>query len=675
MKKAEQAIADKIIAHHIQLMRYTAGEKQKVFNILMQMQTELKAKLQNGLTSYEKARVAKVLNQCTVLIDRYYSGIQTQMNLTGLAKTEGEATKKAMASIGIEGSLPAPSVFKAMISDTLLTGAPLADWWEKLGQDVSFKVVSQIRQGIAQGETLQDIITRVVGNPKKGIPGVMEASRRNASTLVHDTVMQITNNAKMAVYKENSDVVKGVEQLSTLDSKTSDICIAYSGAKWDLDGEPIGGTTLPFDGGPPRHPNCLAGDTIISAAGISQHYKRWFDGEVVVLSITGIDDVTITPNHPVLTDHGWVAAGLLKQGDNLVFCEDIEATMIMLNPNNHHMETSIKDIGNSLLMSGGVITPVVPTSAEDFHGDGTINGEVDIILANSFLTDNGQIRCNEQIIKRPFTLRHFLGIVLNSFRTFTQFFKSGFTSPSGVLCGAGAGASCINAGAGRLNTVGLADSSDRQTESLESIKNDATVASNTASNITSGLSGKISGMKFDNFAIVKELLALYGQIKPCKSVSDSVSTEPDTFGNFSDRLARHIGFVKLQNVTVRKYASHVYNLQSELGWFIVNITQPQYKNKGIIVHNCRSVLVPVLIPWKELGVNVEPPKGTRASDLGPVPADMSFDAFLKRHDKEYQDELLGKGKADLWRSGKISLRDLISQDGRPMTLKDLRAGL
>jgi SPP1 gp7 family putative phage head morphogenesis protein len=232
-----------------------------------------------------------------------------------------------------------------MISDTLLTGAPLADWWEKLGQDVSFKVVSQIRQGIAQGETLQDIITRVVGNPKKGIPGVMEASRRNASTLVHDTIMQITNDAKLAVYRENSDVVKGVEQLSTLDSKTSDICIAYSGAKWDLDGEPIGGTTLPFDGGPPRHPNC------------------------------------------------------------------------------------------------------------------------------------------------------------------------------------------------------------------------------------------------------------------------------------------------------------------------------------------RSVLVPVLIPWKELGVNVEPPKGTRASDLGPVPADMSFDAFLKRHDKEYQDELLGKGKADLWRSGKISLRDLISQDGRPMTLKDLRAGL
>lgn len=28
----------------------------------------------------------------------------------------------------------------------------------------------------------------------------------------------------------------------------------------------------------------------------------------------GGDEVTCTPNHPILTDHGWVAAGQLKKG-------------------------------------------------------------------------------------------------------------------------------------------------------------------------------------------------------------------------------------------------------------------------------------------------------------------------------------------------------------------------
>jgi hypothetical protein len=72
---------------------------------------------------------------------------------------------------------------------------------------------------------------------------------------------------------------------------------------------------------------------------------------------------------------------------------------------------------------------------------------------------------------------------------------------------------------------------------------------------------------------------------------------------------------------------------------------------------------------------VDEVKGTRASDLGQIPADTTFDAFLNRHDVAYQDELLGKGKAQLWRDGTITLKDLVSQSGRPLTLTQLQAGL
>lgn len=64
------------------------------------------------------------------------------------------------------------------------------------------------------------------------------------------------NAARLAVFRKNADILLGVEQISTLDSHTCLICIAYSNGQWDLDGNPINGTTLPFDGGPPRHFNC-----------------------------------------------------------------------------------------------------------------------------------------------------------------------------------------------------------------------------------------------------------------------------------------------------------------------------------------------------------------------------------------------------------------------------------
>jgi hypothetical protein len=256
MKKSDRIIADKIIANQLYLMRFTASEKRKVFDVLLEMQKELKIKLLNGFTDFSKARMTKLLNQCTEIINNYYNGIQTELNINGLAKQQADVTAKSISVIGVDASIPSSTTMKAMVSDTLLQGAPLKAWWDKQAEDTAFKFSAQVRQGVAQGETLQQIITRVVGSESKGITGVLDVSRRNASTLVHDSIMQIANDAKLATYQENSDILNGMQQLSTLDSHTSQICIAYSGAQWDLDGNPINGTTLPFDGGCPRHPNC-----------------------------------------------------------------------------------------------------------------------------------------------------------------------------------------------------------------------------------------------------------------------------------------------------------------------------------------------------------------------------------------------------------------------------------
>ena len=86
--------------------------------------------------------------------------------------------------------------------------------------------------------------------------------------------------------------------------------------------------------------------------------------------------------------------------------------------------------------------------------------------------------------------------------------------------------------------------------------------------------------------------------------------------------------------------------------------------------NCRSMYIPILKSFKEIGLP-EIPKSTRSSMDGQVPEETTFKDFLDKKGKAFQDEVLGKGKAQLWRDGKITLQQLLDQTGNPIPLKEL----
>lgn len=65
--------------------------------------------------------------------------------------------------------------------------------------------------------------------------------------------------------------------------------------------------------------------------------------------------------------------------------------------------------------------------------------------------------------------------------------------------------------------------------------------------------------------------------------------------------------------------------------------------------------------------------GGRASSKGPTGDDTSMAGFLSRLSQAEQDEMLGVGRAKLWRGGVITLRDLVSGTGRELSLSELRA--
>jgi hypothetical protein len=95
---------------------------------------------------------------------------------------------------------------------------------------------------------------------------------------------------------------------------------------------------------------------------------------------------------------------------------------------------------------------------------------------------------------------------------------------------------------------------------------------------------------------------------------------------------------------------------------------------GNLHWGCRSTSMPVLKPFGELGLDPSKfPAKTRASMTGQVPRDTTVEGWLSRRTVAQQDAQLGKGRAKLWRDGKISFRDLLDVNGRELTLADLRA--
>ena len=80
--------------------------------------------------------------------------------------------------------------------------------------------------------------------------------------------------------------------------------------------------------------------------------------------------------------------------------------------------------------------------------------------------------------------------------------------------------------------------------------------------------------------------------------------------------------------------------------------------------NCRCLKLPIVIEG--------PRGGTRASTDGPVPASTTFESWLGRQSKERQDAILGPGRADMYRDGKITLSDLVTGRGRPLTIEQLK---
>lgn len=289
----------------------------------------------------------------------------------------------------------------------------------------------------------------------------------------------------------------------------------------------VGEEPLLFPGDPRGSPsnviNCVVGDTHVLGTGISAIFR--FDWTGALLTVVGEQGLrlTVSPNHPMLTESGWVKACELQKGDHLVSAT-VDNCPPRPGPYEQDLPSTIGEIFESLV--GVAHRERVNGLAVDFYGERP-DGDVDVVLTN------GQL-C--------------VGIDTELAKHFTEFAFA-----------------CANAPTAPCST-------------LDEFLSRPMLAANSVvsfSNLIRTLSLTHS-LPLDGLG-----LRLGSELDPgfFESGIDRATTYVEGGGKRVDRVARNVLLDKIVDVEVgQPSTTHLYTLQTDSGIYLAN---------GIVSHNCR----------------------------------------------------------------------------------------
>jgi hypothetical protein len=148
----------------------------------------------------------------------------------------------------------------------------------------------------------------------------------------------------------------------------------------------------------PIHPGCVPDTALIKAFNISSATRRRYAGKLAIITTALGHQISVTPQHPIFTDRGWVSAGRVRPGDYMLNSGPSEG-VVGGNPDESHRPVLAKDVWRSLAMTFGFVQ--VPLASEDFHGDGS-NSEVSVIRADGYFSAVGDAEMLQTVGKHFF---------------------------------------------------------------------------------------------------------------------------------------------------------------------------------------------------------------------------------------------------------------------------------
>jgi Phage Mu protein F like protein len=229
-----------------------------------------------GSRKQRNARLVKLFVITDKHIASAFSGMSADMlaRFDQLAQIIAQANTKKLKQhhdIDTEGFVDALEV--------LVLGAPLPEHYEKLKNDLQFRFKVAVRQGVAAGETAEEIASRLTGSlPASPINAaepsdaqkaaidkrlsvgvrVFDGTENSLDKVIQAAVTALSNQADIASAEDEDDDDQDTmcwTWCSVLDMATCPACEALDGMQWDNDFQPIG-EAFDYPGDPGIHIGC-----------------------------------------------------------------------------------------------------------------------------------------------------------------------------------------------------------------------------------------------------------------------------------------------------------------------------------------------------------------------------------------------------------------------------------
>jgi hypothetical protein len=650
MATVNEQLRDEVVHHQVDLLRYSNHVVRRIIALLNRVDADLFAQLvaaiDNAGSNASVQRLELLLLGVRQINADAYAQLagELQSELRGLADAELAYQQQLFEVVPVRLSIAMPTleqVYAAALARPF-QGRLLSEWAQGIEAGRMVRIRDAVRMGIVENQTTQQIVQRIRGTRAKGYgDGLIEIDRRHAEAVVRTAVQHVAGVVRDSVLEANADLLRAVQWVSTLDSRTSMMCFPGSTA------------VVPV------------GDMLAVS-------KRTYQGEVVVVTTASGKQLRATPNHPVLTARGWRAIQELNPGADVLYRVVGDAIGGSCSEN-VGVPAAISALADALARPSVGKVFVERTSQADFHGDGEL-GQHEVHIPRS--------DCN-------------LGQGLNA----AGFHEVVETLLSGVAVGASLARLCdgdfLRVGQSCVHMASEFDASSVQD------RVQAALAHSESPDDFVGSHSTPEGI--DDICRVTPAFgftAAQGRhdAGPLEQASYGGCGCP--VGTAERRGADSVRVLPDDVIAVRRELfsdGHVYNLSTSTEWYLadgflvhncrirdglkytadthkpIGHKVPWLSGPGRAHWQCRSCSAPVLKSWRELGIDMDgQPESVRASMDGEVPAETTFAEWIKKQSARRQDDILGPKRGKLLRAGGLDLADFYNEKGRALTLDELR---
>lgn len=717
MSTVNETLQDETVAHAANLQLYSNGVVRRIIATLNRSDARLMVELAMALEqmdpeSFTVERLESLLGSVRALNAEAYRAVFQLLDseLQALAEYETgyqlelfEATIPEPVQVRFPLAPVAPQQAFAAAMARPFQGRLLRDWAATVEADRMAKVRNAVRQGYVEGKTASQIVREVRGTKAANYAdGFLQRPRRELMTVVQTAISHTAATAREQFRDANSEIIKAVRWVSTLDSRTSEPCRIRDQLRYEAKTHKPIGHKIPWLAGPGRlHFNAVPAGSIIRTSAGTKAIEDVCVGDLVLTHTGEFKAVTdarskinksgvirtvhmesgrvfsATDDHPILVaGKGWRFVGAIEVGDAL-FCDPEQPAkvccadgIVVAEP-----EDSPSICDQNLVALGRTLK--LAASSINFECDLDVGPcEIEDVICRAMLENPSIIECQSKLhylLSLADLLgkygRHALGELLSGFVAHDvpgHSFGHPFVEAAGSFGRHGLFDNAVHVDRVSFShslRVGGVDFAGFLGHAVRPVIRAALRFSVTSGKVMRSLFGLVSHRIAHDLrvsrkrAVSKSALSFYGS--QGQSLLDVVNQ------NELAMVGQRFGHDIVLALEVSDYNSTVYDLAVQ--------GDASYVCNGIVVSNCRSTDAPVTKSWRELGIPIdEMTPAQRASMDGQAPAEMTYGEWLKRQSAGRQDQILGPERGRLMRQGGMELPDFYDSRGNWLTIEALK---